>query len=182
VPETIRFAGLHIGRFEVTGAQFAEFDPTASAEGRENEPVIGVTFDQTRAYCAWLSEVTGQRWRLPNAADAESLYANVRDGENILDYWAGYAPNPEDARALVAQAHAFGPHALLRPVGSFGCEPESGAFDLGGNAAEWVELDTGRGAVWGGSADQPAKALQRGRNPHSTCVGFRVVREAADRR
>jgi dipeptidyl aminopeptidase/acylaminoacyl peptidase len=179
VPETVRIAGLNLGRFEVTRAQYAEFDPTASAAGRENEPVIGVSFDQARAYCAWLSQVTGQRWRLPNAGDAETLYGDIREGENTLDYWAGYAPNPEDARALVQHAQALGPRALLRPVGSFGYEPESGAFDLGGNAAEWVELDEGRGAAYGGSADQPAKALLRGRNPHSTYVGFRVVREAA---
>ncbi|MBE7504173.1 MAG: prolyl oligopeptidase family serine peptidase [Verrucomicrobiales bacterium] len=177
VPETVRFSGMQIGRFEVTRAQYVEFDPTVSAEGRENGPITGVSYDNAKAYCVWLSGVTGTSWRLPNADEADTLYQDGAAGENTLDYWAGYEPNPEDARALVEPAESLRAGALLQPVGSFAPEPDSGAFDLGGNAAEWVELSDGRGAVFGGSADQPARSLTRESKPRSAYVGFRVVRE-----
>jgi len=37
-------------------------------------------------------KLTGQIWRLPEEKEVDSLNAS-KDGENTLDYWAGYAPN-----------------------------------------------------------------------------------------
>ena len=44
VPETVPYEGLTVGRFEVTQAQYAAFDPSVKVEpGRENYPAHGVT-------------------------------------------------------------------------------------------------------------------------------------------
>ena len=182
IPEVVKRGGLEIGRFEVTRAQFAEFDKSRKVEpGTENYPANGITLELAKEYAAWLSKTTGQTWRLPNGSDTSSLYEK-KDGENTLDYWAGYAVNPDDvARLHQKLAELSGNAPLLKPVGSFagqGKDDEELIFDLGGNVAEWVLTRDGKGKIVGGSADCPA-------DPKANCtpapeyVGFRVVRGAA---
>ena len=102
VPETVDFKGLQIGRFEVTRAQFAQFDKTyVYPAGTDNYPANNISFNQARKYVAWLSKRTGDSYRLPNAEDAEKLYGNGESDENTLDRWAGYSLNPDDAERLV---------------------------------------------------------------------------------
>lgn len=86
---------LELGRFEVTRAQFAGFDTSYKVNpGTENYPANGITFEQAKSYCEWLSKLTGKEFRLPTAEEGKSLYA-PRTGENTLDYWAGYTVNPD---------------------------------------------------------------------------------------
>jgi len=105
-----------------------------------------------------------------------------REGENTLDYWAGYAPNPEDAARLREAAKRLnGTAPLLKEVGSFhgqGKDDEEPIYDLGGNVAEWVLTRDGKGKVIGGSADCPADAKSNC-TPAPEYVGFRVVRGEA---
>ena len=182
IPEVLKRGDLEIGRFEVTRAQFAEFDKNYKFEaGTENYPANGITFDQARAYTAWLSKLSGQTFRIPNESEFSDMYEQ-KEGENTLDYWAGYAPNSDDAARLKKKtAELTGTAPLLKPAGSFagqGKGDEDLVFDLGGNVAEWVLTRDGKGKVIGGSADCPADAK-------ATCtaapeyVGFRVVRGAA---
>src|SRR5208283_5382327 len=118
-----------------------------------------VMFDQAKAYTEWLSKLTGQSWRLPTEKEAAGWY-DKKDGENTLDYWAGYSPNP---------------------VGSFpgeGQEDQEPVFDLGGNVAEWIATPDGKGRLEGGSADCPADARSNCRAA-AEYVGFRLVRAVA---
>ncbi|MGC1486031.1 MAG: prolyl oligopeptidase family serine peptidase [Candidatus Acidiferrum sp.] len=182
IPEAVDHSGLAIGRFEVTNAQYAEYSKKPRPLGADlNRPVGGVSLDDAKGYATWLSKLTNETWRLPYEDEVKDLYEN-RDGENTLDYWAGYAPNPEDAARLREKAKELGGTApLLREVGSFhgqGKNDEEPIYDLGGNVAEWVLTRDGKGKVMGGSADCPA-------DPKSNCtpapeyIGFRVVRGAA---
>jgi dipeptidyl aminopeptidase/acylaminoacyl peptidase len=182
IPETVDRGGLAIGRFEVTNAQYAEYRKQPRPLGGDvNRPVGGVSLDDAEGYAAWLSKLTKETWRLPYEDEVKDLYEN-RDGENTLDYWAGYAPNPEDAARLHEKTKELsGTAPLLKEVGSFhgqGKEDEEPIYDLGGNVAEWVLTRDGKGKVIGGSADCPA-------DPKSSCtpapeyIGFRVVRGAA---
>jgi dipeptidyl aminopeptidase/acylaminoacyl peptidase len=198
IPETAKRGELEIARFEITQAQFAQFqeltcmaktkqvdrkciDFMQRVSATQNFPQGGTTLEDAKAYVAWLSQHTNQMWRLPYEDEVKSLYEN-REGENTLDYWAGYAPNPEDAAKLREKAKGLGGTAsLLKEVGSFagkGKEDEEPIYDLGGNVAEWVLTRDGKGKVMGGSADCPA-------DPKANCtaapeyVGFRVVRGAA---
>jgi formylglycine-generating enzyme required for sulfatase activity len=182
LPETVDHDGVQIGRFEVTRAQWAAYEKkAASSAEKANFPASAITLDQAQAYVKWLSKTTGETWRIPYEDEMTSLYEN-RSGENTLDYWAGYAPNPEDTAKLREAAKKLnGTAPLLKEVGSFaghGKEGEEPIYDLGGNVAEWVLTRDGKGKVIGGSADCPASA-ESGCTPAPEYVGFRVVRGEA---
>jgi dipeptidyl aminopeptidase/acylaminoacyl peptidase/formylglycine-generating enzyme required for sulfatase activity len=195
IPEVTKRAELEIGRLEVTQTQFyslmqategkstrpsksSRLHTTPKGRRTDNFPINGVSLEDAQRYAALLSKWTGQTWRIPYEDEVKELYEH-REGENTLDYWAGYAPNPEDAAKLREAAKKLsGTAPLLKEVGSFhgqGKDDEEAIYDLGGNVAEWVLTRDGKGKVIGGSADCPAGAK-------SNCtaapeyVGFRVVR------
>jgi dipeptidyl aminopeptidase/acylaminoacyl peptidase len=179
IPETVKLGAIWIGRFEVTRAQYAGFDREYKVEpGTENFPANGISFEQAQSYCRWLSELTGETYRLPSEVEAAGLYKD-RAGENTLDYWAGYAVNPEDAKLLQAKTNELaGDAPLLREVGSFSGHGDEGGeivFDLGGNVAEWVAQPDGSGKTEGGSADRPADPAAADSTAELAYTGFRLV-------
>ncbi|HMA54029.1 MAG TPA: peptidase S9, partial [Acidobacteriota bacterium] len=116
--------------------------------------------------------------RLPGEDEAAKLAEGV-SGENTLDLWAGYAPNPDDVRRLESKIKEIGgPAALLKEVGSLAGAGKAGeelVFDLGGNAAEWAVAKDGSGKALGGSADRPADPKAR-TAAAPECTGFRIMR------
>jgi len=178
VPEVVVHEGLELGRFEVTQAQFATFDPSYEFEpGTEDFPANGISFDRARAYTEWLTRLSGETYRLPEAGEVTAILEAASEGENTLDYWAGYAPNPEDAARLRQELTQLpGSVALLRAVGEFrGYGEDEPVFDLGGNVAEWAVGPDGEGVLMGGSADQPSKPRSAAEAAEAY-RGFRVVR------
>lgn len=123
-----------LGVYAVT---FAEYDcfceitgripPNDYDWGRENRPVINVSWRNAQAYCDWLSEQTGQLYRLPSEAEWE--YA-CRAGTQT-PFHTGETINPDQAN--------FGHnHKKTLPVGSFA--PNAfGLYDMHGNVWEWTE-------------------------------------------
>jgi dipeptidyl aminopeptidase/acylaminoacyl peptidase len=183
IPEVVKRNGLEIGRFEITRAQLAACVANSGNDPslEKNVPANRVTVDDAKQYASCLSKLTGQQWRIPFEDEVKELYGN-RDGENTLDYWAGYAPNPEDAARLREKVKELkGPAPLLKEVGTFrghGKEDEEPIYDLGGNVAEWVLTRDGKGKVIGGSADCPASP-EANCTPAPEYTGFRLVRGPA---
>ena len=184
IPETVAHEDLKVklGRFEVTRAQYAEFDKKYAIDpGTANYPANGITLENAKAYCVWLSKETGETYRLGLETELGKLYEDASEKENTLDFWAGYAINPEDASRLQEKVKALpGKTPLLKEVGSFKGVGKEAIFDLGGNVAEWVLDKTGqKGVILGASADTPADrhALHLPAAPEY--VGFRVVHEKA---
>jgi formylglycine-generating enzyme required for sulfatase activity len=77
----VKLRGFRLGRTPVTNTEYARFlhsgrvgpppwwsDPVFAAP---DQPVVGVTWFDAVAYSEWLSEATGDRWRLPSEAEWE---------------------------------------------------------------------------------------------------------------
>jgi formylglycine-generating enzyme len=177
-----------IGRFEVTRAQWERFatetsypthngcafhDPKTDIWIKEiaglswrnpgyyqtdDHPATCLTWADGKAYAAWLSKKTGQRYRLPSEAEWE--YA-ARGGTTTPRYWqmgagtesiCAYAQilTTETVKVIGPTKHFYGhddqpgalacgsPHAFTRPVGSLKPNP-FGLHDMLGNVVELTE-------------------------------------------
>jgi formylglycine-generating enzyme required for sulfatase activity len=176
VPEMVKYKKINIARFEVTRAQWAAFDKNYQFDpGTGNYPVTNITFEQAGKYVKWLSQTTGESFRLPKKDEVKTLY-DKRSG-NTFDYWAGYTLNPDDYKNLQEELKKYPDKpVLLKPAGSFKGMGDNPVFDLDGNAAEWVEIEAGTGKACGGSAERPGDDKSE-IPPQSQYIGFRVVKE-----
>ncbi|MFQ5436379.1 MAG: formylglycine-generating enzyme family protein, partial [Anaerolineae bacterium] len=96
---------------------------------KPGQPVVGITWFEARAYCAWLSAQMGKLFSLPTEAEWEAA-AGGREGRAYA-YGAAY----DAALCNTFETHIRG----TTPVGVFpgGNTPE-GIMDLSGNVWEWT--------------------------------------------
>ncbi len=186
-------------------ALFAAECPAAGAQWKKaarklrqqrDHPVVCVTWQQAAAFCAWLTQREGIRYRLP--CDAEWTQAVQAVAQNDARFpWGGQWPPPlgagnyagEEVRArgvLRIGGYRDG-HPMTSPVGSYAANP-LGIHDLGGNVWEWC-ADAGgrsagrrivRGASWRDSHLQDLLSSARSlRDPARGYddTGFRCVAE-----
>lgn len=121
---------------------FDEYDQFARATGRRlpddegwgrgARPVINVSWNDARAYVRWLSQQSGQPYRLPTEAEWE--YA-ARAGTDSL-YWWGDTLLPN--HAVCDECGTPWDGQQTAPVGQFAANPW-GLHDMHGNVDEWVE-------------------------------------------
>ena len=154
--------------------QWLDGEPPA---GREDHPVVLVSYADALAYAGWLSEATGLSWTLPSELQWEKAARGV-DGRRF--------PWGDDFRPDLLNSHDEGPFATV-PVGSFpdGASP-FGLLDAAGQVFEWTftEARPGRFLVKGGSWDdrgcgicRPAASHSRPATLKHILVGFRLIRE-----
>ena len=217
-----RVAAFRMSRFPITHAQYQCFInetpgyevPHSESEraksyswdkktrahppGRSNHPVVLISWIDAAAYCAWLTAVSGRRFRLPTEAEWE---AAARGGGRGLYSWGDqWIPT----RANTAESGANGTVAS-------GCYPDAvspcGIWDCCGQVWEWTSTIWGKswedeefkypyvrderegtaGSHWrvvrGGSWDDVAvfaRCAARGPNTEtfkSHYLGFRIVQE-----
>jgi formylglycine-generating enzyme required for sulfatase activity len=105
-----------------------------------SRPVVGVTWFEARAYCAWLSAQTGDHYRLPTEVEWEAA-ARGHTGRNYA-----YGQTFDAARGNSLETHI----RRTTPVGVFplGGTPE-GIHDLSGNVWEWTTT------IWGKERNKP---------------------------
>ena len=135
------------GKFAVT---FAEWDACVAAGGcggykpedqgwgRGDRPVINVSWDDAKAYVAWLSKKTGKSYRLLSEAEREYV---ARAG-TATPFWWGSSITPEQANYNGNYVYAGGQKGEYRsktlPVKSFKPNPW-GLYQVHGNVYDWVE-------------------------------------------
>ena len=136
--------------------------------GREDHPVVLVSYDEAAKYCAWRGR------RLPTAAEFEK----AARGEEGLAYPWGNAYEANKLNSAVA-----GPGDTT-PVGTYaeGASP-FGLFDMAGNVFQWTStpLDAEkmivRGSAWDdyGGVGRGASFHGRKRTARHVIVGFRCA-------
>ena len=144
-----------IGRYPVTNAEYEAF--VSESEGKvtpprhwekgevtpelASHPVVNVTWQDAMAYCAWLSERTNQRYRLPAETEWEKAAGwHPKAGEKRTYPWGNeWLParcNNKDS-----------PEQGTTPVGQFSHEGGDSAYgvsDMAGNVWEWTLSKWGR--------------------------------------
>jgi formylglycine-generating enzyme required for sulfatase activity len=117
-------------------------------EGEEDHPVVGISFDEAAAYCAWLGSVhpdlSGAR--LPTEDEWEVAASSVGDGGEGRDYPWGDEWDPRKANIGSGRAHAV--ESFSNDSSHLGCR------DMAGNVREWatgsLEGCLGRPVIRGG--------------------------------
>lgn len=123
-----------LGRFPVTVGEYRAFAPALAPGEDPDWPVVNVSWDDARAFCAWRRAKTGEPVRLPSEAEWE--YA-CRAGAR-MPFVTGDEITTGDANFLYAEhGERIGP-GRRTPVGCHAPNP-FGLHDLHGNVCEWVE-------------------------------------------
>lgn len=194
-----------IGRTEVTRAEYAQFvqathrkasacaeamnpfsrmhdwtwsDPGFAQTGAH--PVVCVSWNDAVAYAKWLSQRTGQPYRLPTDAEWLRTAAGGADGGpcargNVDDVSRKSALDNDRLKCDDGAAETA-------PVGRYAASA-AGAFDMYGNVSEWLAGGTARNRAFRGLSWRDGShesALKRRGTAASdlgyTNVGFRVLR------
>lgn len=206
VPETVRVPGgqvqikgevhavppFRIGINLVTNAEYQSFcrngerhrPPYREDSVREGGPwcpATGVSLDDADAFCVWLGQQTGKRWRLPTEAEWQ-LAATL--GDDRIYAWGNDEPDRSRANfeRLFEGPSVIG--ACANGISAARCH------DMSGNVWEWSTTFVGN--------DQPFRVLKGGaydfdsiditvagrrgvvRTHRSSHVGFRVVCEESN--
>jgi len=152
----VELRGYRIGRYPITNAQYARFladnpdHPVPHAdeerarpynwdshartypEGKADHPVVLVSWHDAETYCRWLSQVTGQHYRLPTEEEWEKA-ARGGSPETRRYPWGnewnpGYCNVQELGRNCTTSVHEF-EQTNKSPFG---------VVDMAGNVWEWT--------------------------------------------
>ncbi len=128
--------------------------PNSNLSGKDNHPVVLVSWDDAVAFCAWASQVTGRTVKLPTEAQWEKV-ARGTDGRKYP--WGNQAPNgsllnyaDRNLKVDWADKAQNDGYETTAPVGNYpkGISPY-GALDMAGNVWEWTS------SLWGNDGNKP---------------------------
>ncbi len=161
-----------ISRFEISAGEFATFckesGKCTATGGQADLPATSIPVTDAQQYVAWLSNASGNTYRLPT--DAEWTYvAGAPGGSAERDFNCVVELNGQKIRGF-----GLGNVRSGRPNGW-------GLYNLAGNAQEWVKTGDGwaaRGGAFSDPISQCGPALSRASSGAAdAATGFRVVRE-----
>jgi formylglycine-generating enzyme required for sulfatase activity len=146
----------HIGKAPVTNEQYLAFvqatdrehpshwEEEGPPEGKEDHPVVYVTWDDAMAYCQWLTEETGRLYTLPSEAEWEKAASwDAASGRKRIYPWG----DEWDETRCNTEESGIGD---TTPVGVYpqGASPY-GLVDMAGNVFEWTR------SLWGNDLPEP---------------------------
>ena len=156
----------------------------------DNYPVVGVTWDQARAYCNFRTKLKSDyneslkkkkikpmSFRLPTEAEWE--YAARGGRENATYPWGGpyltddrgcYLANFKPKRGNYIEDEKKGTYTYTAPVKTF---PKNGfgLFDMAGNVAEWTESPYNNSTSQFSSTLNPYITYEASKQPRKTVRG-----------
>jgi formylglycine-generating enzyme required for sulfatase activity len=138
---TLYLPDYYLARTLVTNAQYAAFvqatfrkppdywEGGKPPEGREDHPVVSVSWHDAVTFCNWLSEATGKSYCLPSETEWEK---GARGSDGRIYPWG----NRWDAERCNSSE---GGKRATTPVGAYprGASPY-GLLDMAGNVWEWT--------------------------------------------
>ena len=138
------FNDFRLGSHEITFTEYDAFAlatgralPDSDITGRDDRPVINVSWDDANDYTSWLSVQTGRNFRLPTEAEWEyaaraGSQTPFHTGQTITSDQANFTDTVPYNGSVVA-----GAVQQTLPVGSF--SPNAfGLYDMHGNVVEWT--------------------------------------------
>jgi formylglycine-generating enzyme required for sulfatase activity len=186
----------------VAGGGCNGYRPSDSGWGRGRRPAINVNWEDIKQYIAWLSQMTGKRYRLLSEAEYEyaarattttkypwgdDVGRNNADCDGCGSQWGGISTAEVGSFA----ANTFGLYDMVGNVWEFteDCDHPSyeidtpqGKVDAPADGSAWISGDCTRRVVRGGSWYERADTL-RSANRHggttevrNDSLGFRVAR------
>lgn len=142
--ETVRAPELNIMKFQVSVGDYLQCVHAGACKETEAKqtnpmlPQVGVNFTDANSYAAWISEATGEIWRLPTDRELaqaagekfpdDALNLDEDDFNPALRWIASYEQETASKNKRNAEPQA---------LGAFG-ENEIGLSDFGGNVWEWT--------------------------------------------
>jgi serine/threonine-protein kinase PpkA len=157
------------------------FDAPAIAQ-QGTHPVVCVSFADAERFAQYLSERTGQRYRLPTAAEWRAIAGRVK----AADCKANLADSSYNGEFRERDAFSCDDgFAATSPVRSFDADG-SGLYDVAGNVREWVSdcapgcrEHAALGSAWASTRDKAGVTQQVSfaADVAANTIGFRVVRE-----
>ncbi|HQL69975.1 MAG TPA: SUMF1/EgtB/PvdO family nonheme iron enzyme [Bacteroidales bacterium] len=134
---------FYISRHEITFEQYDVFctstgrkKPLDNDWGRQNRPVINVTWNDANDFCIWLTKNTGRKYRLPTEAEWE--YACRAESESEFYFGSCLSSDEANYNANFPYMNCIAGKYLFKtnPVGSY--RPNKlNLFDMHGNVKEW---------------------------------------------
>jgi formylglycine-generating enzyme required for sulfatase activity len=204
---TLYLPDFSLAKTPITKAQYAAFVQAASHEqppdwadgkpprGKEEHPVVNVTWSEAVTYCHWLSKVTGKRYGLPSEAEwekgAQGTDGRIYPWGNQWDVTRCNAEKGFEGDATPVEAHSQGasPYGVLDMAGNvwewtrslranYPYNPEDGRENLDApQDVDWV-LRVLRGGAFSSAHGNLRCAFRYRTNPHyrrDRVIGFRVV-------
>lgn len=132
--------------YEVFAKETKREWPKPSFQQEPTHPVVDVSWEDAKAFCAWLSRKEGQTYRLPKDAEWSAAVGlseegggtpKEKDGKVAGYPWGPAWPPP---RGVGNYASLSGVDDFLKtsPMGSFAAN-QYGLYDMGGNVWQWCE-------------------------------------------
>ncbi|MBN2139216.1 MAG: SUMF1/EgtB/PvdO family nonheme iron enzyme [Sedimentisphaerales bacterium] len=182
---------FYMGKFEVTNSQYSLFDPThrsgyisvynkdqsrrGEAADGDLQPVIRVSWEESAAFCDWLSRKTGRKFVLPTEAEWE--YACRAGSDTDMNYGGVAADFSRHANLADERTDSLTPHDSPKWIPSIKSVNDGsivtsnvgryqanawGLHDMHGNVCEWTG-DAYRPYPYNGGAGQASeKKVARG--------------------
>lgn len=198
-PRTVTVSAFAIAKALVTNSQFRAYLEAANVPqdqwpdyfdsddfSGDDQPVVGVNYEQAVSYAAWLSAATGEKFRLPTEDEYEIA---ARAGQSSIYPWGDQAPT-DGVRANYSGNKKF---AKPSPPGAFsGGNNPLGLSDMVGNVWQWTSTSPDanmsadpsykivKGGSWMDGPNELRISNRRAVDPSegASDIGFRVVREA----
>ena len=147
---------IHVARFEVAIRDWdrcvadggCAYQPRKRRYQAADHPVTDVSWLDVQRYIRWLSDTTGQEFRLPKASEWDFLAKDVVEQE-AKKLW----DDPRLAWAADYASYGLRRPKATHPVGHYGANRQ-GIHDLDGNVWEWTDT-CWRGV---GSADEATES------------------------